>query len=75
MFYISYYFKRNRVEYYDRLMEVRLKGHFEEWLRFFLKGIIATAEDACENIRIINKLKAENVAKIRVLPGRKDTVV
>lgn len=75
VFYISYYFKRNRVEYYDRLMEVRLKGHFEEWLRFFLKGIIATAEDACENIHIINKLKAENVATIRGLPGRKDTVV
>jgi Fic family protein len=75
VFYISYYFKRNRVEYYDRLMEVRLKGHFEEWLWFFLKAIIATAEDASENINIIHKLKGENVAKIKTLPGRKDTVV
>lgn len=75
VFYISYYFKRNRVEYYDRLMEVRLKGHFEEWLWFFLKAIIATAEDASENINIIHKLKGENVAKIKALPGRKDTVV
>ena len=74
VFYISFYFKRNRVEYYDRLMEVRLKGHFEEWLKFFLLAIIATAEDACENINIIHKLKDENLAKIRTLPGRTDTV-
>lgn len=38
--YISYFFKRNRVEYYDRLMDVRLKGHFEEWIRFFYMELL-----------------------------------
>ena len=36
--YISYYLKKNRIEYYDRLNEVRNKGNFEQWIRFFLKG-------------------------------------
>lgn len=73
--YISYYLKRNRVEYYDRLMDVRHKGHYEEWVSFFLKGIIASAEDACETIHVINKLNIENRAKIEALPGRKKTVI
>lgn len=73
--YISYYFKRNRIEYYDRLMDVRLKGHFEEWLRFFLHGIIASAEDACETIQIITKLNAANKEKIAALPGRNESAI
>ena len=73
--YISYYFKRNRIEYYDRLMDVRLKGHFEEWLRFFLNGIIASAEDACETIHEMSNLNAENLSKIKALSGRKDTII
>jgi Fic family protein len=36
MLYISYFLKRNRIEYYDRLMEVRMKGNFEQWIKFFL---------------------------------------
>lgn len=56
--YISYFFKRNRVEYYDRLMDVRLKGHFEEWIRFFLNGIIESAEDACETIKLMRIIAA-----------------
>jgi Fic family protein len=73
--YISYFFKRNRVEYYDRLMDVRLKGHFEEWLKFFLNGIIESAEDACDTIQVITKLNAENMEKIKALPGRKNSLL
>lgn len=72
--YISYYFKRNRVEYYDRLMDVRVKGHFEEWIRFFLRGIITSAEDARETIEVMNQIKQESTKKIEELKGRKDTL-
>jgi len=72
--YISYYFKRNRMEYYDRLSETRRKGHFEEWIRFFLNGVIASSEDAIETIGLIHSLNAENREKIESLTGRKDTV-
>lgn len=46
LLYLSYYFKQNRTEYYDRLMNVRLHGDWENWVKFFLKGIASTAEGA-----------------------------
>lgn len=72
--YISYYLKRNRVEYYDRLMDVRLKGHFEEWIKFFLKGLIASAVDACETVEALNELRKESMKKIENSVGRKSTL-
>lgn len=46
LLYLSYYFKVHRAEYYDRLMAVRLAGDWEGWLRFFLRGVVQTAEEA-----------------------------
>jgi Fic family protein len=44
--YLSYYLKRNRIEYYDRLMDVRLKGYYEAWISFFIEGIIESSKHA-----------------------------
>ena len=46
LLYLSYYFKKNRLEYYDRLMAVREKGDWEGWIKFFLKGVAVTADEA-----------------------------
>lgn len=46
--YISYFLKKNRVEYYDRMTEVRNKGTFEQWILFFLQAILESAEDAID---------------------------
>lgn len=46
LLYLSYYFKLHRTEYYDRLMEVRLAGNWEGWIRFFLRGVAQTAQEA-----------------------------
>lgn len=51
LLYLSYYFKLHRQEYYDRLNMVRDKGDFEQWISFFLKGIIWTSESALETIK------------------------
>jgi len=48
--YISYFLKRNRIEYYDRLTEVRAKGNFEQWIKFFLLAIYESAQDAISTI-------------------------
>lgn len=42
---LSAYFERYRQEYYDRLLAVSQRGKWEEWLRFFLRGITAQAQD------------------------------
>ncbi len=74
--YISYYLKRNRIEYYDRLMDVRLKGHYEEWIKFFLKGIFESAENAISCINIILELQNKNRGLILSNVGRsKQTVL
>ena len=37
--YLSYFFKNNRNEYYEKLQNIRNNGQWEEWLLFFLKGV------------------------------------
>lgn len=51
LLYLSYYFKLHRQEYYDRLNLVRDKGDYEQWIHFFLKGIIWTSESALDTIK------------------------
>lgn len=72
--YISYFLKRNRIEYYDRLMEVRNKGNFEQWVKFFLLAVKESAIDSIETIDSLTKLHNENLEKINKL-GRKSSTV
>ena len=43
---LSAYFEHYRQEYYDHLLAVSQHGKWEEWLRFFLRGISAQAQDS-----------------------------
>ena len=58
--YISYFLKKNRIEYYDRLMEVRIKGNFKQWVKFFLLAVYESAEDAITAIDELVKLHDKN---------------
>lgn len=49
--YLSLYFKTYREKYYELLQSVRDTGDFESWIRFFLEGVIATAEQASDTAR------------------------
>ena len=56
MLYLSLYFKKHRQSYYDHLQFVRETGDWEEWIRFFLKGVVETAHQAIETAQIILEL-------------------
>lgn len=43
---LSAYFEHYRQEYYDHLLAVSQHGKWEEWLRFFLRGISIQAQDS-----------------------------
>ena len=43
LLYLSLYFKQHRDAYYDHLQRVRTEGAWEDWLAFFLEGVIAVA--------------------------------
>jgi len=58
--YISYHLKKNRVEYYDRLEEVRLKGNYEQWVKFFLQAVIETCKDSIQTIEELSILREKN---------------
>jgi len=45
LLYLSLSFKRHRPEYYRRLDDVRTKGDWEGWTRFFLECVRESAED------------------------------
>ena len=68
--YLSCYLKLNRIEYYDRMSEIRKSGNYEQWIKFFLRGIAETAEDATETIDKLNELHEQNVAKLADVPAR-----
>ena len=66
--YLSYFFKKNRNRYYELLNNVRVKGEFEEWIKFFIKGICEISEDAILSIQKIIELKKADIEKIRNIP-------
>ena len=68
--YISCFLKMNRVEYYDRLSEVRHKGNYEQWIQFFLQMILETANDAIESINALEALHNKNISLLDTLPAR-----
>ena len=57
MLYLSYYFKQNRTEYYERLQAVRDKGDWEGWILFFLIGVRQVASQAADKAKKIQELK------------------
>jgi Fic family protein len=65
LLYLSVYLKRNRAEYYDRLMAIRTAGDWEAWLRFFLTGVAQTAEEATTTARAILGLREEQRRRIQ----------
>ena len=68
--YLSHYFKRHRQAYYDHLQAVRETGAWEEWLRFFLTGVIEVANEAMETARSILVLREQHRTAITEKLGR-----
>ena len=64
LLYLSLYFKENRSEYYDHLQSVRRTGDWEGWMRFFLRGVKQTADQAVSSARRLRDLFAADLEKI-----------
>ena len=66
-FYISLYFKKNRSDYYDALQRVRTHGDWEGWMRFFLIGVEAVAQEATRTAEALSDLFGSDRAKVEAL--------
>jgi len=69
--YLSDYFERNRRDYYDNLTQVRKKNDIENWLYFFLDGVIDTAKKSIKSFNSIIKLRDEIELNRLIQLGRK----
>lgn len=73
--YISYYLKMNRIEYYDRMTQVRHTGDYEQWISFFLQAFADSAEDAIHTIDCLTALHDKSTKLFDSLTKRQRTSV
>ncbi len=69
--YLSDYFERNRRDYYDNLTQVRTDNNIENWLFFFLDGIIETSKKSIQAFNDINQLRNKIELSQLLTLGRK----
>jgi len=72
--YLSYFFEKNKILYYDNLMIVRSKNDMHQWLKFFLVGIRETAENSIETFKKVLQLK-EEIETLKIVTLGKKTVL
>lgn len=71
--YISYFLKMNRIEYYDRMTQVRKTGNYEQWVMFFLQALSDSAGDAIQTIDALTALHNQSVARLGAFSKRQQT--
>ena len=64
LLYLSAFFEKNRSLYYDKLTITREKNDLNQWIKFFLVGIIETAEEGTKTLEKIMQIKAKAENKI-----------
>jgi Fic family protein len=57
--YLSDYFEKNRTYYYDYLTRVRTHHDLTNWMKFFMQGVIETAQSSIQSLKDILVLKKE----------------
>lgn len=68
--YLSDFFEKNRTSYYDALSRVRESNDLIHWIKFFLNGVITTAEKGKKTFQKILKLK-DNIDNKIITLGKK----
>lgn len=68
--YLSDFFEKNKSLYYDNLTRVRTHNDLKQWLKFFLVGVIETAQKGVSTFDDILKLKQNSELKIQTLGSR-----
>jgi Fic family protein len=57
--YLSSYFNARRSDYVDHLLRVSQRGEWDDWLRFFLRGVQAQADEAHQRANLLVDLRED----------------
>ena len=68
--YLSAFFEKNKNAYYDSLTMVRQNNNLEQWIKFFLNGVIITAQDGVNTFKKIISLRTQYEERIMNLGSR-----
>ena len=68
--YASTFFEKNKVSYYNSLTRVRTANDLEQWIVFFLIGIVETAQHELRTFKAIIALRQEYDTKTLTLGSR-----
>lgn len=71
LLYLSSFFERDKMLYYDNLTRVREKNDLLRWVKYFLVGVEQTASEAVDILRRVIAMKAEHEGVIQREFGRR----
>ena len=65
LLYLSAYFERDRLRYYDELFNVSATGNWERWLHYFLTGVLQESEDVLARVRRLRDIQERHRSAIQ----------
>ncbi len=68
--YLSDYLEKHRNSYYSYIMKARTENDITSWLKFFLQGVIETADNGVKTFEDILTLQKENDEIVKSLGSR-----
>jgi Fic family protein len=68
--FLSSFFKKHQELYYEKLLGYQKHGMVDDWVDFFLEGVIEVANEAIEIVGKITALREEDMARVQKLGKR-----
>lgn len=75
LLYLSLFFKEHKEKYYQLLMDVRFKGEWEEWIKFFLRGVRHTSTEAVKTAKDILQLLRKDKERVAQISTKSKNII
>lgn len=73
--YLSDYLENHRNSYYEMIMKARTENRIDDWIKFFLQGVIETADKSVDTFNKILELEKEYEQIVQQMGSRSANVI